>query len=372
MVKNSKGYALVSVLIIMLVMALIGAALLSTSLSDTRLTAAQVKNKQAYYAARSGADALANYIIKNPSKLQGLITNTTQPSDFATGTIGTNASFKAKVKRDASGNVQIKSTGMVNGGQEASTTITVRMNKMIGSALFGGRSLTLGNGVIINGDLVTNASTITFGSSDQKINGNITLGADADPAYVSSIAYRATGNVQKMTSPMVINPINPPTDAMLWNKNTNISLNNGDKPYVKVNKSDVGTVIEKIVTYADSNTSKTVQIHLFVLDDASGASFLPSKILLPDGYALFIYYSGYNGNNSIIGNGNIMFRHVVVYAPNAKFQINGGGSGEFLRGTIVVGDMILPNSGASFVNDPLINVNDIVQYENFNKKIYGN
>jgi hypothetical protein len=372
MIKNSKGYALISVLIIMLVMSLVGAALLNTSLSDTKLTSAQIKSKQAYYAARSGADAMANYLIKNPSRIQDIITNTTPASAYAEGAIGTNASFKIKVKRDIYGDVEVKSIGIVDSIQQASITITIKMNKMIGSALFGGSSLTLGNGVIINGDLVTNASTITFGSSDQKINGNITLGPDADPNYIKSIAYRATGTVQKMSSPVVINPIDAPSGAVLWNKNTNISLNTGDKIYVKATKSDISDVIGKIVTYANSNTSKAAQIHLFVIDESKESQFLPGTIMLPDGYSLFVYYSGNNNGASIIGNGNMSFKHVVVYAPYAKFNVNGGGSGEFLRGTIVVKDMILPNSGASFVTDPLINVNDILQYENFNKKTYSN
>jgi Tfp pilus assembly protein PilX len=371
MVKNSKGYALVSVLVLMLVMSLVGAVLLNASLSDTKLTAAQIKNKQAYYAARSGADAMASYIIQNPSKIQELITNTTPSSAYATGLIGTNGSFKIKAKRNIYGDVELKSIGIVDSVHEASITVTVKMNKMIGSALFAGSSINL-NDAVINGDLVTNASTITFGSSTQKVNGNITLGPDATPAYISSIAYRATGTVQKMSSSVIINPIDPPSDAVTWNKNTIVSLTAGSKIYVKVNKSEANDVLVKLRTYADNNPTKASQIHLFVSDEPNTSQFLPSILYLPKDYSLFIYYGGDNNGNSIIGNGNMSFQHVVVYAPNAKFHVNGGGSGEFLRGTIIVKDMILPNSGASFVTDPLVNINDMLQSQNFNSKTYSN
>lgn len=376
MVKNSKGYALVIVLILMLVMAMVGATLLSTSLSDTKLTVAQVKNKQAYYAARSGADAMASYIDNHSSELQALIINTT--SAYATGSIGTNASFKVKVIKDTNGdgNVKIQSTGIVDGVQRASVTLTIRMNPTIGSALFGSNSLTLGNGVTIKGDIATNANMITFGSADQKINGNITLGIGADPTYVTSIAGRATGTVQKMFSPIVIKPIDPSLFTLLWTNQTVISLKKDDKIYVKAYKSDISTIIGNIVSYAkanaNNNTIKPAQIHLFVTDQDTNVQFLPSNIHLPDGISLFIYYNGDNKGSSIVGNGAIDFNHVVVYAPNAKFAVNGGGSGEFLKGTIIVSDLLLPNSSASFASDPFINFNDIAQYESYTTKTYGN
>lgn len=71
--SNERGAALVTVLIVMLIALILGMALLQTALSDITQAARQEKKTTAYYLARSGADAVASYLMENPDELPAVI-----------------------------------------------------------------------------------------------------------------------------------------------------------------------------------------------------------------------------------------------------------------------------------------------------------
>ncbi|QZY56984.1 hypothetical protein [Crassaminicella profunda] len=72
-IKNEKGAILPLVLIVMLVLVFLGTILLFLSVTESRQVAKEEKNMQAYYIARSGADAIAKYIIENKDEATKLI-----------------------------------------------------------------------------------------------------------------------------------------------------------------------------------------------------------------------------------------------------------------------------------------------------------
>ncbi|SMF84824.1 hypothetical protein SAMN05661091_2708 [Paenibacillus uliginis N3/975] len=65
MIKNERGFALPMVLILVTALSILGMTLLGVSVSQAARTVHQEKKEQAFYIAKSGADAIASYIIEN-------------------------------------------------------------------------------------------------------------------------------------------------------------------------------------------------------------------------------------------------------------------------------------------------------------------
>ena len=71
--KGEKGSALITVLIVMGVLTVLGAALMHYSMTDNLQVFNDEKRMQAHYLARSGAEAVADYIMKNPENADELL-----------------------------------------------------------------------------------------------------------------------------------------------------------------------------------------------------------------------------------------------------------------------------------------------------------
>lgn len=129
LLKNENGVALFTVVLAMAVSIILGSAVLSFALSDTRLATNQEHHLQAEYIARAGADAAAQYVQKYPSSF---------PSDgFPDRTVGDSlgeGSFSAVIK-PSSGAVLITSTGTVSG---TTAIVNLKLSKESYSSLFNG------------------------------------------------------------------------------------------------------------------------------------------------------------------------------------------------------------------------------------------
>ncbi|PKM57804.1 MAG: hypothetical protein CVU98_04235 [Firmicutes bacterium HGW-Firmicutes-3] len=90
--KDEKGSTLVLIMMVMVVLSILGAALLQTSLAENRFAIREENRLKAYYIARAGAEAASSW-IEDPAYNLGTITtlitnnasNTTAPTDFADG-----------------------------------------------------------------------------------------------------------------------------------------------------------------------------------------------------------------------------------------------------------------------------------------------
>ncbi len=71
--KNQQGSVLVLVLVMMLSLTVLGTALLSSSIIDKKQAVRQDRNNEAFYFARSGAEAVAHYLQQNPDKIQDIL-----------------------------------------------------------------------------------------------------------------------------------------------------------------------------------------------------------------------------------------------------------------------------------------------------------
>ena len=106
--KKRKGYALVITIIVMMVLMILGTAVLSTALADTRMVIHQEKRTKAYYTAYSAADSMAAYISTHSSEAGSIINKTADKP--ATGSIEGNR-FEVKVSAGATDEIIITATG---------------------------------------------------------------------------------------------------------------------------------------------------------------------------------------------------------------------------------------------------------------------
>ena len=326
--KKNKGAALIVVIVVMAVMIILGTALINISLSNNKQVIYQQKSNQAYYMARSGADAIASYIIKNPNEVKSIINKTS--SSPATGTIGTN-SFRVQVINGAStGNVLIKSTGIVSGAPSVNASLTlIQITSKFSNAIVVSSDAPDLNGSTINGNIITNALASSMDISKKgTVNGRIT--------------YNATISL-------------PPADSAKFPNTYDSSyiLKDGDKIYARIDTLN-NAVINNIKSSINisSNPNALAELHLYVNTNLNLTSVSP-----PPGVAVFIYYNG--TGQAPGGNGKFDMKQCLFYLPNTSFDINGGGNGTYY-GTIIAKDCTFPNSHGTFTLDPIVNSSDMV------------
>jgi type II secretory pathway pseudopilin PulG len=267
--KKSEGYALVLTMILLVVLSLLGTAILSIAYGESKMVANQVENKRAYYAARSGADAMASYIIDNSSNsniatiVSNLITKTS--SNPGTGTVGSNT-FAVQVSNinsgPYSGDLLIESQGTADAGNLPVTvylTLKQAVKIALDMAVFADDGMCFGKNITVTGDVGTNSDSITFGKNP--INGDVILGPDTSDAEMT-IADAMSGNPQKLTSKIIF----PDTKATLFpTENNEVFLGTEKKvkgktvitPYVVTsNPSDQSN---KVLATAVTNLSDAME-----------------------------------------------------------------------------------------------------------------
>ena len=103
--RNQYGSVLVVVMVAMAALLILGGTLSTVALSDQRQAIRQQKNNEAYYIARSGAEAVA-HVLENSADPTGYVGDTTE-SDLGSGR------FEVKVTGGDEGEIILHSTGYV-------------------------------------------------------------------------------------------------------------------------------------------------------------------------------------------------------------------------------------------------------------------
>lgn len=128
-----QGMVLPMVIFIMLILSVLGAALLTQSNFSSQVVKNGDGKIQAYYAAKSGAEAVSQYLINNPTELATILgAEAACESNWIE--LSPNHRFKASVTRDylpdteVMSSVTITSTGEVSSGSTVSnSTVHVRL-----------------------------------------------------------------------------------------------------------------------------------------------------------------------------------------------------------------------------------------------------
>lgn len=115
--RNRKGSVLVVVLIVMITLTILGATLGSLAVRDQKQAARQQRNNESLYLARSGAEAVAAYLLENQELIQDYI-GQEDVVEMGSG------SFLVKVVEGPNNTILIQSTGYV-GNYSQSITLSL-------------------------------------------------------------------------------------------------------------------------------------------------------------------------------------------------------------------------------------------------------
>lgn len=162
MLKNKKGMALITVIIVLLVLSILGTALISIGMNETRGSVDSERRIKAYYIARSGADAVAAWIEDNSREASAIIPASSEDGEYISDEVDFGeGAFSMKIARDANDPslIKIESTSTLkNGGTNGKAVITMKETKsfsgdeVFAAALFGETISISGNAKII-GDI---------------------------------------------------------------------------------------------------------------------------------------------------------------------------------------------------------------------------
>ncbi len=197
--KKERGSALILTIIIMLVLVVIGGALAVFGMVEVRQAQREEDELQAYYLARSAVDAIAQYIIENPQSIDELL----DQKDLGFGYLKGDKFF-VEVKRENENTIKIRSTGVYNGVERSvqlgllQKSQVLELDKVI-YATRGGDSknpaLKIEGSAKIVGDVVANTTgknSVTL-SGEGEIQGNLIVGANADPTKVVEVLDNGPG-----------------------------------------------------------------------------------------------------------------------------------------------------------------------------------
>jgi type II secretory pathway pseudopilin PulG len=374
--KKSDDYALVLTMVLLVVLSVLGTAILSIAFGETKMVANQVENKRAYYAARSGADAMASYIIDNSSNsniatiVSNLITKTL--SNPGTGTVGSNT-FAVQVSNINSGpyngDLLIESQGTADAGNlpvKISLVLTQGVRSAFETAIFSTSETfipQIGNNTLLSGDIGTNAPSINFGSNP--VDGSVILGPGASQANIDTANDNCSSGAGKLNSiiefekasesdfPVTVTGSKPVIDV----------TNNNE--IIKVKAPDLTDLSKNANFQLNINATPGIsgaQVHVLVDDPFK----ITNPLTVPEGVTLYVYY---NGTERIIGSGLIGMSKIVIRAPFAIVDCTGGGSGSF-SGKILAKEITLPNSGVTVTNDSTINLDEIPGIDKYQRDVW--
>ncbi len=185
---NRKGSVLVIVVVAMAALLILGVSLSTLALNDQHQAVRQQKNNEAYYLARSGAEAVAKVLLDNQANMAGYIGGTT-------GSELGNGRFEAVVEEGEDGTILIHSTGysgdhsekvtltLIRGEEEESGGSGTAYMPDFDMAVFSNSNINLTGSSKINGNVGTNSTdpgTVELAWSTSVENLYIGEGGDPD------------------------------------------------------------------------------------------------------------------------------------------------------------------------------------------------
>lgn len=178
LISGEKGLALPLVIIVMVVLFILGTALLQYATTEAVQVAQSEKRMQAYYLARSGAEAMAEHLIEDPSLVSQYIGETGVGSIPNSG-----GDFTVLVEEDADGNIRIVSTGSVDDSNER-LVLTLQLEGadlegIFNSAIYSnpaeGTQLDISSFQAITGD-IRSTTSINYHQHDHQVDWDIGQG----------------------------------------------------------------------------------------------------------------------------------------------------------------------------------------------------
>jgi len=357
--KNEKGLALPLVLLIMLTVSLLGVTVWQYSVTDTIHVALDADRMQAHYLARSGADAVANFIITNPNSLPNMnqyVNQLIAAGQSSSVNLGQAGVFRVRLTR-VGNNIIINSTAQ-SGQAESTATLTLSESSNwvapnLDMALFSNNGLTMSNSARVTGNVGTNSndSPSIRMTNSALIDGNINFGptANVSSAVSRSGSSHISGTVSRMPQPrLYVLPPFPifPEDLInrgsinLTGTQTDIISTEGRYNDISLSNSSHLTInlagetrIRVNNLHLSNNTSIRLQGSGTLLLYVDGSFSLSNSATINnngDPSALFLFYKGTGAISPV--NSTVFVGS--IFAESANFSLSNAGS---ITGNIFTG-----------------------------------
>ena len=329
--KNEKGIALPLVLLIIVVLSVLGVSIMHINTADTLQVNMDKERVQAYYLARSGADATAAAIIQDQNNVANINigANSTLPSvNLGSG------NFTVEVGK-YDNRLDLKSTGTVN---NVSHKVTLNMPKanasdIFDNVIFSYNNLYLNNTTILSGNLATQGNTIQ--TNDLTFHGNKLTDCprsyppptfpslNAKGSYVGTdLAHTISKDDEGEYTSITTDPTTNPEGTIIFDTSTatnhvlNIIANSINVKNIKT--TGTGTVLLFIKKGASDPQiqipSSTTANIVVLLEDDVNLNFQASKV----------YFNGY------------------IYGPNANISIS---NKAYFTGAFIINEITWDHSG---------------------------
>jgi hypothetical protein len=337
--NNENGSALAMVLIIMVVLMILGTALLSISLAENKFSIKNEDKLQAYYIARSGAQSVAEYLVKGENA--ALVLNKSSEEE----TLITGGKYQVTVSYPIAGNTKVVDVTSIGTFKDVSQTSIIRLEETnVGLGMFEHTIFAYDGVGMSSGNSVNNVAIVGSISS----NGPITVNS-------SSGGYTVNGSYPNQSYPFV--PINKPATTPISAITTDVTLVAGsnvhiETPYINMNNSDTITV------------NGTGAANLYITG-ASGSTNINSSIKGSITIAANAQLNIFLLNNTTIdlsGSPNITGK-IFIYAPYGTIEL-GSATNLDLRGIIIAKNILVHNQFQITYDESVINNITSIDFSN--------
>lgn len=360
LMRNDKGVALVIVIISMMVLSVFGATMVAVSASETTGVTRQHDQMQAYYAAWSGANMVAHYIMENPDSLPDMrqfVNRLIVAGKSGSVDLGEAGEFSVLVTRSGQ-HIVIESKGLSG---KAAETVTLTLLERTGwfspafdVAVFGNQSFVMNNNSQATGNVGSNSNS-SFSidmRNNTRIDGNVMVGVSANlgtavrrgnnsvitgvvrnldkqriyplppfPAFPADLPYK--GSLLRNNNSTGSITGNGYYDSIQFNNNSTLTINLSGDTLIRVRSLSLGN--NSSIVLAGSGTLSLYVENSFSLGNNSTVNHNGNTA------SLFMYYKG--GNELSLAGNNSVFNG-TVFAQTADIDIENNAS---IKGHIISG-----------------------------------
>ncbi|MFD3259823.1 hypothetical protein ACE3MQ_14535 [Paenibacillus lentus] len=351
MLKNERGAALPIVFILSMALIILGASLFTVSLAQASRTVLQEKREQAFYIAKSGADAIASYIIDNyrvTTLTDTAITNLNnhylnQDISFGDGF------FRAKVSRNPSDPnvIVIESKGIIDNVSNR-TTLTLGPD---------GPVINMTHAILSNGEIkvtggfkVWNRGDVAAVKGIEGIGSSNLDGGDLQPRYTGEFP-------PEIPIPSDLDPRTTLTSPITRSANYGdyegggfeIRVSDGKDIHINFDKFKINGII-------NIRGSGTGAVHIYTNTIKSEGSFTINNL---DRKVVILY-----AQSSIDLKGSFDLNGVLLYAPNSTLT-QGEGSVS-ITGAMITSNLELSGGTVVHYDETIANfINAIRKFERY-------
>lgn len=324
--KNQKGVTMIITLIVILVFTLLGAAIWQYGINSVKQADKNYKQKQAYYIARSGAEAFSTHIL-NETDTASLSNDLSKAMDIPSSPIDIgDGTCTILLKRNGS-KIEIEATGNYK-GETAKATLEIREvldtgmpSHIFENIIFSTGSIVLNGNVGITGTFEANG-LININGSNPSIKPN-------SPKIYPKIVFPENTSIEGIDK---MNIAGRAVEFINGNK-TYDEITVAEDGILQVNLSggDLILVANKIYIEGELRVQGSGRLLLYVKDlrTASNKGYINIYNPLPLGSFIVLMPQG--------GAYDVARFHGLLYAPGASVIIQGANS---FTGAMVAGDVV--------------------------------